>query len=244
MNVSRRGQLVQPPRESLPYPPVQQVLMRVIEHALAEAWRRLLDNGSLDLAALANAHEDAFTDPLVTELERMRYKGEMGLTVDRFAAVIRAEELWNHAHDSVAKPDIIVRLVPPAGLYVDDPRYYAVIIEAKIIDTIRKTAKRTTELYCSQGVVPRFVEGAYAWKMRQAMMCAYVLDGSKLMPSLGAEFQAQPSVRVCAPLQERAGPQLSRVERADSVHDRKWTYAAPNAGSPGPVALSHLWLRP
>nr|MBK7069749.1 hypothetical protein [Deltaproteobacteria bacterium] len=217
------------------------MLLRAIEHALVAAWNRILSTGGPDLLeAFVGVHEDAITDPLVTELERMRVRGELGPMGGFFAAFIKSEELWDHAHRSQALPDIVVRLVPPPELLVYDPRYYGVFIESKVIDS---SHKKSAKLYCTEGVISRFVSGLYAWKMRQAIMCAYVLDGSSLMTALGSEFSTQSSLQTREPLTPRAWPVPSRAEIADSTHARTWSYSHPNVGSPGSIALSHVWLR-
>ncbi|MBI5549133.1 MAG: hypothetical protein HY901_35050, partial [Deltaproteobacteria bacterium] len=186
----------------MPYPALQQVVVRAVEEALAEAWRRVIEQirAGGRLQALAEAHEDVVTQPLVDELERLLDRGWGAFRRETFCAVVKSEELWNHAGTSQHRPDIIVRFhAPPRE--VADRRYYAVFIECKIID---KPARKTIERYCTQGV-SRFTDGDYAWKMRDALMCAYVLDGSSQQQYLSSGLSQAAKGKIPVP---SAGPPI------------------------------------
>lgn len=230
MNVPGRIHLVAPPVESLPYPAVSPFLLRAVEDALVEAWRRLLAR-TADLGLLSMAHEDDVTNPLVDELVRMRGVGFGAFRSDFFAAVAKSEELKDYTGTEVQKRDIILRLVPDPALVLEE-RYYGVFVEAKIINLPKR---RTVELYRDEGLA-RFRDGRYAWKMREAVLVAYVLDGSALAATLPPAL--------ATPLTPRAWPVPSGAEVVSTRHDRAWSYCTPNQGSPGPIALSHVWLRP
>lgn len=232
MNVPGEIQLVAPPVESLPYPPVSPLLLRAVEDALAEAWRRLLSRTS-NLKSLVVAHEDDITNPLVDELARMRRHGFGAFRSESFAAVVKSEELKDYTGIKVQKrPDIILRLEPDPQFVVDEERYFAVFVEAKIIDGPKR---KTVDLYRDEGMA-RFSDGRYAWKMREGMLCAYVLDGSSLAATLTPAVAPAPA--------PRSWPIPHSAEVAASEHPRTWSYCAPNQGSPGPITLSHVWLRP
>lgn len=231
MIVPKRFLLAEPPVEALPYPPVSHVLLRAAQDALVEAWRRLLAR-PIDPNALLAAHEDDITNPLVDELVRMCRDGFGAFRQDSFAAVVKSEELQDFSGKEVQKrPDIILRLVPDPARVLE-ARYYALFVEAKVIN--RHANKRVTR-YCSEGVA-RFCDGRYAWKMREGMLVAYVLDGSVLAMALPPALDTA--------LVPRAWPTPSRAEIAASIHDRSWSYRAPNQGAPGAIVLSHVWLRP
>lgn len=238
MNLPGGLRLVAPPVEALPYPSVPRVHLRAIEDALIASWQRFLGNPTLDLSALAMAHEDAITAPLVEEMERMRCDGGGALRCEIFAAVMKSDELFDYAGSSLwKKPDIIVRFQSPPR-EVLEPRYYAVFIETKIVDG---GSGKPAKLYCTQGV-QRFISGDYAWKMREGMLCAYVLDGSRLSPMLPRVLAVNHLTPLDA-LTPRPWPEPSNAEAAHTRHMRSWAYVAPNTGSPGPITLSHLWLR-
>lgn len=231
MIVPPRFQLAEPPVETLPYPPVSPLLLRAAEDAIAEAWRRFLAL-PVDLPSLFKAHEDDITAPLINELARMCREGFGAFRQDSFAAVVKSEELQDFSGKEVQKrPDIILRLVPNPTQVLEE-RYYAVFVEAKVLN---RSAKKRIKRYCSQGIA-RFCTGRYAWKMREGMLVAYVLDGSTLRAVLHPE--------IATPMVPRAWPTPARAEIATTHHDRAWSYQAPNHGTPGSIALSHVWLRP
>src|SRR3546814_4030189 len=79
------------------------------------------------------------------------------------------------------RPDLSIHLTART-------RRFPLIAEAKIID-----ATRGEHLYCSQGL-RRFLNGKYGWGAREALMIAYVRDGTtiatRLKPYLALPAQA------------------------------------------------------
>lgn len=118
---------------------------------------------------------------------------------------------------------------------------FPMVVECKIIDHPNK--KSVTD-YCKNGIA-RFVGGDYAWASREAVMLAYVRDGttvpSKLSPHLASKARLVPD-----PFQTTAHPS----SRSDlhptvhhSVHQRSFSYpSVVNGTAPGPISLFHLWL--
>ncbi len=238
MNIPLANRLVTPPVEALPYPRLQGVVVRAVEAALVEAWCRILRHA--DRVALDNVGEDSITNPLVDELCRMLTDGWGAFRGETYAAVIKSEEIKDRSGRSLQmKPDISVRLLNPPACVLEQ-RYYAIFIEAKIIQKPGKAVR----LYYGKGV-KRFIDGAYAWKMQQAILCAYVLDGSRLVPDLSDALAARgTALSVATDDTLRFGDGVNRAEIAHTLHPRRWTYTAPNSGTPGPITLSHVWLRP
>jgi len=114
-------------------------------------------------------------------------------------------------------------------------------IECKIID---RGDGKTIALYCSNGI-RRFVDGEYAWALRQGVMLAYVRDSSSveldLTPHLEALAADPPDVLRTegAPMRRRGSNPPVFVSR----HTRLFRYLeAVENEDPGPIGIWHVWL--
>lgn len=113
--------------------------------------------------------------------------------------------------------------------------------ECKLIDAARG---RTVAMYCEKGL-RRFVVGEYAWERREALMIAYVRDGSSLDPLLVEHLEASakrgdPYGVLVLPDTVASGSRDLAVSR----HQRAFMLALDTPIPAGPIDLWHLWLRP
>lgn len=132
---------------------------------------------------------------------------------------------------------------PDFSIYLTDRlRNFPLIAEAKLLDC---SSGKTEKLYCEKGI-KRFLDGEYAWASSEAIMVAYVRDGStissKLTPFLNAGNPSNSSKYAV-----EAMPTMSAKTTNDlacSTHGRSFSYIGnhlPN-DQPGPIELWHLWL--
>lgn len=121
-------------------------------------------------------------------------------------------------------------------------RCFPLITEAKILDS---AAAQTEVLYCNDGL-RRFVDGEYAWGIREAFMIAYVRDGSsiemKLKPFLSAAMTRNPPGYLVEELPTRVGD--GSYDLASSRHGRTFIYTNQTTPTdqPGPITIWHLWV--
>jgi hypothetical protein len=117
----------------------------------------------------------------------------------------------------------------------------SVVVECKLID---HGSGKGVDLYCNNGIA-RFVSGQYAWANSEAILIAYIRDGSSveehLSPFLAAGVERRPD-----PWQTHRLPAAAmglRSTISSSHHLRSFRYpAGVGAGTPGNIALWHLWL--
>lgn len=131
---------------------------------------------------------------------------------------------------------------PDLSIYLTNrTRSFPLIVEAKIIDG---AAGKTAALYCQQGL-NRFLVGDYGWGGQDALMIAYVRDGSTIATTLSPRLA--PSANGASPFATEEGPasiELYAADCASSKHSRSFTYGhqAPPADLPGSIALLHVWV--
>lgn len=148
------------------------------------------------------------------------------------ASVVRGKESLSYDGSHLEKrPDLSIHLTARS-------RRFPLIAEAKIID-----ASKGESLYCNQGL-RRFVNGEYGWGGREAVMVAYVRDGSTIATRL-SPYLAVPA-QLASFAVEDAPTSLSTAacDAARSRHGRSFLYAhlVPPANDPGAIALWHLWV--
>ncbi|MCP5159014.1 MAG: hypothetical protein H6974_07515 [Gammaproteobacteria bacterium] len=132
------------------------------------------------------------------------------------------------------RPDLSISLT-------DRRRSFPLTVECKLIDA--NTGKQV-DLYCRKGLA-RFLKGEYAWYAQEAMMLAYVRDGStislKLTSYLAKNQTQKTDLFATEKLPELLNSSCSDLAR--SRHSRKFRYIDQNPDdNPGPIAVWHLWL--
>jgi len=220
-----------------PYPLPHNIITLVIR-AFDAAWRHLLKWETIDLAT---CNEDEISELLRGILEEARsgiLPLEAGFDSRFFAVVERCASLTNYNGQKINKaPDFIIRPQQSgAGIY--EP-LYGVFVESKIVDRGRSFCQE----YCQQGL-QRFVDGDYAWTMRDAVMAAYVRT-RKAYPDSLAKCLAVPTDKP-DPYHTRQLPTptaliISSGPVCTTRHHRPWQFHDTDH-SPGPIRLWHLWL--
>ena len=171
------------------------------------------------------------------------------LMESRLNSLWRTDRLWSQLVTSVARgkeslsfngchleerPDLSIYLT---GKHPSFP----IVVECKLID---HASRKGVDLYCNKGIL-RFVTGQYAWANREAILIAYIRDGSSvgehLSPFLAAGVQRRPD-----PWQTHRLPLVvfgMRSSISSSHHLRNFRYpSAVGGGTPGNISLWHLWL--
>lgn len=214
----------------LPLDPIKDEHLSVIFETISCAWQELRANGVTALKDGDEAEVNALLDPRLNH-----YCQSQPLWKDLVHSVHRGRESMSYDGSKLEpRPDLSL-------IFLHGNRNFPMVVECKIID--HPNGKRVG-LYCTNGIA-RFVGGDYAWASREAIMLAYVRDGStvtsKLVPHLNGSRKIVPD-----PLQTTSDP-LLRTDLHPTVyhsaHQRNFTYLSVVDGTkPGVIGLFHLWL--
>jgi hypothetical protein len=217
--------------QRLPLAPIPQAHLEVLVETLARVW-----------ADLNREHETILEhgdESEINALMEMRLNSLVGTDIlwsQLVTSVVRGRESLSFDGSHLEKrPDLSVYMT---GANPSFP----LVIECKLLD---KPSGKGIDLYCSKGIT-RFIQGEYAWAQSDALMMAYIRDGSTvdrhLTPALKKGASRSPDPWKTERLPSRAITSQSNV--FNSFHGRDFVYAGAAAASPGPIALWHLWLRP
>lgn len=214
----------------LPMPSIPQDHLEIIAEGLRCAFRDIRNS---HLVKVANGEEQEVTALMQARLTRLIQENTLWRQL--VFCVGRGQESINFDGSHLEKrPDLSIVLTGPE-------RRFPLIAEAKIVDAVRA---KTVGLYCKNGI-RRFVEGEYAWANQEALMIAYVRDGSLIDPALKSYLSkvaaSHPRRYLTKTLPVPIGPGISDL--AHTQHDRKFSYGSqqpPN--NPGPITIWHLWL--
>ena len=166
----------------------------------------------------------------------------------RLNALIEEDERWSQLVSGVARgretlsydgshlekrPDLSIRLTNRSPSF-------PLIVECKLIDA---PSRKKVDLYCNDGLI-RFMRGEYGWATREAFMLAYVRDGSTISSSLEPFLAQSQTKRSDVYLTESLPSSIGgpSIPLARSSHRRTFSYIGPNSGSPGAIAIWHLWI--
>jgi hypothetical protein len=228
--VPRRDQVAELTRGlKLPFSPLHQTHIEAITDVIGRAWNDLslsqpnvLKYGSeAEINALMGVRLNALLDddPLWRLLVRSVTRGSEAISYD-----------GSHLEK---RPDLSIHLT------ARNPSF-PLIVECKLID---EKSQKTSKLYCDQGLT-RYIVGEYAWGTPEALMVAYVRDGSTIESSL-TPFLIESEKLTPPPYLLMSGPETSphaTLDLARSHHQRAFKYlASPPDDVPGPIALWHLW---
>ncbi|WP_143195568.1 hypothetical protein [Archangium sp. Cb G35] len=213
-------------------------MRRTIEDAIRIAWQRLLTEKLPKRINLSTASEVEFTARLVQLLNDLRDLPDDNLrsfSSSMFQVVVRGGEVESFDGKHLEKrPDMVFRLIQPRP-GIASSEYDGLFVECKIVDV-----KHPLSLYCKDGL-RRFLDGEYAWAMKEALMVAYSRQGwtvpKYLVPYLKKHSSACAIVETLAP---RAGERPAKPQVLVSSHARTWSY--PGGGTPGKIEVAHLWL--
>lgn len=214
----------------LPLEPIEDALMSVILETVSHAWQQLCNEGAPALHSGTEPEVSALLGPRLNNLRESN-----ALWSSLVSAVGMGSEAFNFSGTRLqTKPDLHFILTRRNA-------NFPLIVECKLID---HPNGKTVGLYCTNGIA-RFVGGDYAWANREAIMLAYVRDGStppsRLVPYLESSAKTNPD-----PLQTASNPQ-PRIDIHPMVHHtehrRNFSYPlAVDSNDPGPISLFHLWL--
>lgn len=214
----------------LPLEPVKNEHLSVILETISAAWQELCAAGAAALRTGDEAEVSALLDPRLNH-----FCQSLPLWKDLVHSVHRGRESMSYDGSKLElRPDL-------SFIFLHGNRNFPMAVECKIID---HRNSKTVGLYCTNGIL-RFVCGDYAWANREAIMLAYVRDGSslstRLVPHLANSAKASPD-----PMQTTSLPQ-SRIDIHPAVHhtqhERSFRYPlAVDGNDPGPISLYHLWL--
>jgi hypothetical protein len=214
----------------LPLDPVKSEHLSIILETITSAWQALLATGAVALFTGDEAEVNALLDPRLNH-----YCQSQPLWKDLVHSVQRGRESMSYDGNKLEKrPDL-------SFIFLHGNRNFPMVVECKIID---HPNDKSVSLYCEKGIA-RFVCGDYAWACREAVMLAYVRDGttvpSNLAPHLASKAKLSPD-----PFQTTSHPSL-RTDLHPTVlhseHQRSFTYPSfVDGAAPGSISLFHLWL--
>lgn len=227
---------------NLPFDAISPLWLGAIELGLREAWKELLNNQAVYLVALENAPEHFISEPLVRAINFLRNneKNEPFKTLAKyFDSVSTGSGCRNYRNEEIQQPDLVFkpRIAPHAGI---DAQYFAIYIEAKIIS--EKPHQGIGE-YFRDGVT-RFLDGRYAWSMRQGLMLAYVRGVDQEAGATIQKYLESPERRKRFSVKSsdvRVTPPNPFPKIHQTIHSRDWSYINSH-GVPGDIAIRHLWL--
>lgn len=215
----------------------------------------------LPLPALETAHLDVIADRVHRAFNDVRTQSpatvSLGIEAEvtalleaRLNSLIEEDTLWGQlvlcvarGKETVSYDGSHLEKRPDLSIYLSNrARQFPLVAEAKILDS---ASGRTEALYCELGL-RRFLNGEYAWSNREALMIAYVRDGSTinstLIPFLSDAMDRAPSTYLVETLPTGTGN--SSTDVAYSRHGRSFVYVqqGPTTDQPGPITIWHLWL--
>jgi hypothetical protein len=214
----------------LPLDPVKSEHLSVILETITSAWQALLTLGAKALPTGDEAEVNALLQPRLNN-----YCQSHPLWKDLVGSVHRGGESMNYDGSKLEKrPDLSL-------VFLHGNRNFPMVVECKIIDLPKG---KNVSLYCEKGIA-RFVCGDYAWGSREAVMLAYVRDGTSV-PTILTPHLASNATLMPDPFQTTSHP-LPRTDLHPTVHhsehQRSFSYpSVVNGAAPGPISLFHLWL--
>jgi len=224
----------------LPHPPISPRILLVIEEAIRIAWELLREHPrpGFDLSSVT---EDPLTHELYEVLCDVVFKHALvkGFNRRLLRAVAREPKVRSYNRASLDKmPDLAIALMGREAVAI--PTQDGLFIECKPVDTEHSVGK----YYCGKGLV-RFVNGDYAWAMREAMMVGYAREGytisPKLVRALGERADTVPTVSYPRPCPHSKATPVSEPVQI-SMHRRTFAYVETSRQAP-PITIRHLWLK-
>lgn len=209
----------------LPLDPIDDVHMSVILETVSQAWQQLSDEGE---PALHSGTEPEVSALLGPRLNNLRESNAMWSQL--VSVVGMGSEAFSYNASSLqTKPDLHFHLTQRNA-------NFPLIVECKVID---HPHGKTVGLYCSNGI-ERFVSGYYSSATREAVMLAYVRDGStiagRLAPHLASSEKINPD-----PLQTICHP-FPRPDVHPTIQQSEHRRNLGEGAEAEPIVLFHLWL--
>jgi hypothetical protein len=206
----------------------------------------------MHIAAITDVIGRAWTDLVLAQPEILKTGIEAeinSLMSTRLNALLEDDPVWRLLVRSITRgsesisydgghlekrPDLSIHLTARSPSF-------PLVVECKLIDS--KSGKNP-KLYCDQGIL-RYIVGEYAWGTTEALMLAYVRDGSSITSSL-MPFLIESEKNVPPPYLLMSSPGVIPHESLDlghSCHNRLFNYlTTPPHNIPGPIMLWHIWV--
>lgn len=222
----------------LPHALYPKATLRIVERAIAEAWRIIRDHPQGDFD-IQTADEDRITLELTNCLmDNVLVSGVVdGFTDDLFVVGREGKfPSFDGAHlDKMPDLNIWIKRDVPQSLPSNDRLF----VECKPVGRDHPVGVA----YCNKGIA-RFVNGEYAWALTQGMMVGYASPGytlpGKLRDAIGtrcAALRTTGNVQACPKGQAQGYTQQVCV----TVHRRGFRYPHMRTKVPD-ITLRHLWL--
>lgn len=216
---------------ALPLDPIPPELMSVVMETIGVAWSELSAEGVTQLSGGDEAEVNA-----ELKIRLNNYCETVSLWRDLVGSVALGMESVNFNGEKLEpRPDLSIML------YLRN-KNFPLVIECKIID---HPNDKTVRHYCNNGIA-RFVSGDYAWGAREAVMLAYVRDGSTITGTLSSHL-IKASAKTPDPFLTSVHPTqypTAHPVAYRSLHERSFCYQSVVQGNvPGPIDLWHLWLQ-
>lgn len=215
---------------TLPHPPIPQRTILLLCKVVRLAWQLLAEKPPAGFILHA-AKEDDITQMLVEVIEnRLRRSGEVdGFDLVRFGMVSREPKKTNVNKKHPDKmPDIFFDLKRDQYSVLSEQD--GLFVECKPVDSKHPVSS----CYCQMGLV-RFVNGDYAWAMRDALMVGYV-TGHYSFEKLASVLNKNESANLKTYNHSEIAPSIYR-----SSHEREFEWPE-NRGHACQISVSHLWL--
>ena len=224
---------------SLPHPPYPKATLRLIEAAIAEAWRIIREHpeGDFDMAI---ADEPRITREIRTCLIHQVLDGPTvsGFTSNIFTILPGGVfESFDGTHLE-KRPDLYFYIERDSTTYVLRS-VDGLFVECKPVDSGHPAGGD----YCDKGII-RFVNGDYAWALSQALMIGYASEGYTLPTKLNdalatrkADLKTKEDANQCSESSASGYCQQLHI----TVHERNFIYPSIKQKAP-PITLRHLWL--
>ncbi|WP_198645416.1 hypothetical protein [Thalassobius sp. I31.1] len=216
---------------TLPLPPIDNTLLEIIVETFLRAFEDVCATSSQTAQSGTEAEVTALIQARLNEIaDHDPFWGQL------VSCIVRgAESLSFDGSHLEKRPDLSIYLT-------ERSRNFPLVAEAKILDSSKG---KTEKLYCENGI-HRFLNGEYAWGTREALMVAYVRDGSSINSKLTHYLSSGTPRNSVKYAVETMPEQTSNTSEdiAISTHNRSFSYLAPNTPKslPGPITLWHLWL--
>lgn len=219
-------------------------LFWVVEAALRKAWE-ILASDPAPAAGWRIAKEDDLTLELFEVLKDVVWQRKMipGFNNKVFSTINREPKVRNYNREHPDKmPDLLIEFADiPSDVRASQA---GIFIECKPVDVDHPVRTH----YCGKGIA-RFINGDYAWFMRDAIMLGYAAKDytieNKLISRLSPKLKKakDPFIPAKDPVRCPQSTSDSLAEKTwISQHSRTFTYCETHRVAPE-ISLRHIWLR-
>lgn len=235
--MAKRLSLGTPPARSFPYQPFPDAVLLAVVRATRQAWAPIADE-ERKCAKTDERSELQLNADLAIEMDALRRQGKIPqFNTDVFETPVPDAPTRDYTGEHIStRPDITIRLRDLRPL-VADPTLDAIFLECK-----RLRQAENLGLYFKSGM-KRFLDGAYAWAVQQAIMVGYVETDQELPHDLETRLMRNgKDAEMQLVLDARSRPVRPSGKRylAYTRHQRKWEHL--NKDVPGDIELLHVWL--